>query len=187
MPSQETPIASALTPPTSSGLCEPETASGRHTPPSGECCTGSATRAAAKALAFWARCATARRQPGHCSRCGRPNATPPAHAGRRGICAECRGKARQYKADRLARRLAAGQEQLPDVASLLRRVRCLELRQGRFGKILRTQYKAGYQAGTRAERQRWRDMPRDWQSWDSPLSIEDRKQHSHRVAAACGA
>lgn len=140
-----------------------------------------------KARAFWARAAEQRHQPGACSRCGRPNDLPPQHQGKRGLCSRCREYLRQHKAKLLAQRLAAGETATPDVASLLRRVRCLELRQDRFARILRAQYKAGYQVGQAAERRRWRNMPREWDSFREGLSIEDKKQHFHRVASACEA
>jgi hypothetical protein len=139
-----------------------------------------------KAIAFWANCRERRSQPGNCSRCGRPNDTVPIHAGKRSLCSRCREYVRQYKARRLAERLESGKTASPDVVALLRRVRCLELRQERFARILRAQYKAGYQVGQKAERKRWRNMPRDWDSFVQPVGIEEGKRQFHRLAITAG-
>jgi len=127
--------------------------------------------------------AIARSQPGACSRCGRPNDRPPTARGARGLCSRCRA----YLARRReARKLAAAQLD-PDALfalELQRRIHVLESRLERFSKILRAQYKAGYLVGQRAERERWRNMPRDWDSWAQEIDITDKRQHFHRVALA---
>ena len=132
-----------------------------------------------KAAAFWERCRLERAQPGHCSRCGRENDAGGAD-GKRGICGRCREYSRAYKARKLAERLES-HTATPQVAGLLRRIHVLELRWQRFARILRAQYKAGYATGLQAERQRWSNMPRGWDSWSKPLDVTDVKQHFHRA------
>jgi len=140
-----------------------------------------------KARAFWARVKAERNQPGACSRCGRPNDLPPTQRGARGLCSRCRAYLARRRAARDAQRARDLTEQTEAGRALARRVAVLELRVERFAKILRAQYKAGYQVGMNAERRRWRDMPRDWDSWRQEVGVEEGKKHFHRLAAAAEA
>ena len=131
-----------------------------------------------KAAAFWARCRAARGTPGHCSRCGRPNPDAAKQAGKRGICEPCRAWQRAYKARRRAAPLTVEGAALE---ALARRVACLEIRCERFARFARAQYKAGYGVGMKAERKRWREMPRDWDAWNQTMDFTEKKKHFHRL------
>jgi hypothetical protein len=142
--------------------------------------------APAKALTFWAQCEANRRQPGNCSRCGRPNDLPPARAGRRGTCSLCRGHNRRAK-ERATAQAAHLHRDASFALELERRVSVLEARCQRFAKYAQNAYKAGWHQGQRAERKKWRNMPREFDAWQQPLDIVDKKQHFHRVSVAAEA
>ncbi len=95
------------------------------------------------------------------------------------MCRKYGAKKRQQRREKRAREMSA---QSGFGLELARRVALLESRLDRFVRILRAQYIAGYQVGQKAERQRWRNMPRDWDARAQPLDIEDKKLHFHRVA-----
>lgn len=134
-----------------------------------------------KAMAFWARMEVARHQPGACSRCGRPRDTTKVSRGSRGLCSLCRAYGARKREERRQNRARDLGAQSAFGLELARRVAVLEARIERFSRILRAQYKAGYQVGQKAERARWRNMPRGWDSWNEPLDITDRRLMSHSV------
>jgi hypothetical protein len=98
-----------------------------------------------KAREFHARIAAARKLPGNCGRCGKPNAN-----GHR-QCDRCRAYSKKYK-------LAQSQEPVTVDVKALRhltaRVASLELSVARLQLDARTAYKRGYRTGQRIEQKR---------------------------------
>ena len=98
-----------------------------------------------KSRDFHARIAAARKLPGNCGRCAKPNTN-----GHR-QCDRCRAYSKKYK-------LAQSQEQVTVDAKALRhltaRVASLELSVARLQLEARTAYKRGYRMGQRIEQKR---------------------------------
>ena len=89
-----------------------------------------------KAKAFWARQAEARRQPGHCGRCGKPSETR--------TCPACREWHRAHKASKLSMPAALA---VPTLHALLRRVGSLEIAVARLQLDGKTAYRRGWDKG----------------------------------------
>ena len=138
-------------------------------------------RRPARGQLFLASVAKLRRTPGHCSRCGRL-----LPSGRKdGKCQPCRD---HQQASRKAKRLATPPPAIvttvdpaavyrlqQDVAELRMIVRNMR----RFATAM---YAKGYARGKYAERK----VKQEWDSWKQELDITVKRQHFHRVAAACG-
>ena len=97
-----------------------------------------------KAQAFWSRKADLRKQPGHCGRCGKPNAN-----GLR-TCDKCRSWMAQYRAGK--RDAAAPTANAAAHFALCRRVANLEHYFARLSEVQRVAYNRGFCAGRRLHR-----------------------------------
>ena len=146
-------------------------------------------RRAARGKSFLAGLAQRRREPGNCSRCGRPNPQPVRRGSLHGKCPACREYQRQYKA---ARRPAAPPKPVATVVvdparfyHFEERVRRLEALVRDMRRFAQRRYAVGYARGQYRERCRWRDMPRDWDSFRQQIGVEAMKQMSARFDEAC--
>ena len=97
-----------------------------------------------KAQAFWAAKAKRRRTPGHCSRCGKPNANGHAQ------CDECRAYAASYRA---RKRQKFATVDVATLEKLERRIGNLEHYWAHLAELGVMQYKRGYRAGVRKHRE----------------------------------
>ena len=96
-----------------------------------------------KARAFWARQAEARRQPGHCGRCGKPSETR--------TCPACR---EWHRANKAAKRAIPATVAVPTLEALLRRVGSLEIAVANLQLRQGEAYRRGYASGKRNRRLR---------------------------------
>ena len=55
------------------------------------------------------------------------------------------------------------------------------MRVERLVRLQRAAYKAGYQAGERAEYRRQQQAPAPWDAWNQRLDVTDVKRMSHKM------
>jgi len=131
-----------------------------------------------------------RKLPGHCSRCGRPNPEPAIAGTVRGKCPVCREYFRQWNArHKQVKSPPPVQTVIVDPVRFHHfeeRIRDLERMIKDMKRYARAEYQRGYLKGVYRENRRWSNMPRQWDSWNQPIDIEDKKQHFHRLALAVG-